>query len=45
MDKIRNIGARGSSLQRMPRLRIEDRPERIGTSLQLRFKSYIPSML
>ena len=45
MDQIRNIGARGSGLQYLPRLRAANRPERSVTPLQLRAKSHFPGML
>jgi len=38
MDKIRNIGARSSGLQHLPRFRTADRPERSDAALQLRAK-------
>src|ERR1700687_5856497 len=45
MDKIRNIGARSSGLQHVPRIRTADRPERSNPPLQLRIESHFPGLL
>ena len=45
MDKIRDIGARGSSLQYVPGVGTADRPERSNAPLQLRIESDFPGLL
>jgi hypothetical protein len=44
MDKIRNIGARGSGLQYVPWIRTADRAQRSEASLQLRVESHFPGL-